>query len=142
MIELLILKRLYNNTRYVITSTHSHISTGFQKLEKLNIKNCNLSFQAVVEVLCNYPLDYPNVLPSVFVRCNEMSRISQKQFNDNLQSYMSTLETGELCMGSGIMWIQENVSQWIEDGKDSDNTPGTCSPKAKCKYTGLSRLWI
>ena len=71
-----------------------------------------------------------------------MSLTSQKQFNEDLQSYIVTLESGELYIGSVMLWIQENVSQWIDEAKSSDNVPTSSCTKVKCKFTELSRLWI
>lgn len=101
-----------------------------------------LPFQCFTEVVCSIPLEYPEVLPSVFARCQFMSRISQKEFNECLLNYMRTLEEGDLCMSSVLMWIQENAEEWIDENKKDEDASTSSFTKTKCKYSGLSRLWI
>ncbi len=97
--------------------------------------------QGKLEISCEYPLEYPQVSPNVFVRCDQMSRSSQKQFNDCVQEFVKTLECGELCINSVISWIQEHAEEY----KGTDDDKGTVDhlePKVKVKFTGVSRLWI
>ena len=101
-----------------------------------------LPFQCFTEVMCSIPLEYPEVLPSVFARCQFMSRISQKEFHECLLNYMRTLEEGDLCMSSVLMWIQENAEEWIDENKKDEDASTSSFTKTKCKYSGLSRLWI
>ena len=101
-----------------------------------------LPFQCFTEVVCSIPLEYPEVLPSVFVRCQFMSRISQKEFNECLLNCMRTLEEGDLCMSSVLMWIQENAEEWIDENKKDEDASTSSFTKTKCKYSGLSKLWI
>lgn len=92
---------------------------------------------------CSYPLEYPQVLPQVFVRCDQMSRTAQRNINESLQCYMSTLEIGELHMNSIIFWIQEHMGKYLVNTlpDNAANSHGKTA-KVKLKYTGLSRLWI
>ncbi len=95
-----------------------------------------------MEVHCRYPHNYPNSLPEVHVRCDSMSRSSQKDINEKLHSYLTTFDSGELCMSSVVFWLQEHCAEFI-DCSAGGSEPSSPNPhKAKCKYSGLSRLWI
>ena len=93
-----------------------------------------------IESRCSLPLEYPDVLPKVYVSCSAASRSQQKEFNDKLDEFVSSQPLGELCLSSILMWIQEKAPHLIKLGPQNE----TKSPikRQKSKHTGISRLWI
>lgn len=68
-----------------------------------------------------------------------MSRQNQKQLNDDVTTYINSLERGELCMSSVLMWLQENLQGYVDEDAQVRQVD---SKKERSKHTGLSRLWI
>ena len=94
-----------------------------------------------VSVQCSLPHDYPQVPPQVFVTSDALSRQHQKELNEALNIYMEDLERGDVCMTPCLMWLQENCGQYLDmPGNNVDELD--TKKNLKCKWTGVSRLWI
>lgn len=60
----------------------------------------------------NLPHDYPASEPDIYVRSDKLDRNQQHILNSDLASYISTLERGDICTYSAILWLQENASRY------------------------------
>lgn len=84
------------------------------------------------------PITYPHDLPEIFARCASLSREKQALLNQRLVQCLTDQVKGEPCLTAALMWLQENAAEYITE--DEELTANNTSPK--CKFTGLSRLWI
>ncbi|KAK3100800.1 hypothetical protein FSP39_025469 [Pinctada imbricata] len=92
-----------------------------------------------VELVCNFPHDYPNVSPTVFTRCPLMSRENHKRLQEDLHQYIQSLDRGEICMYSVVEWIQEHLQNYTQE----EDTQSPVETKQKREEDGtLTRLWI
>lgn len=78
---------------------------------RLFIKNDDVD-----SLLVNFslPHEYPKELPDVDLKCDSFRRESQKQINDLLNVFLTTLEKGEECIVTIIQWLQENWPKFFE----------------------------
>ncbi|XP_053918887.1 RWD domain-containing protein 2A [Cuculus canorus] len=91
-----------------------------------------------VELQVLLPHMYPHVAPQLFARSNTLHRQQQLQLNTGLTSYVSSLDSGELCIYEAVQWVKENSLPYLEEGKIS---PGSASREVMIKET-LHRMWI
>ncbi|KAL7643335.1 UNVERIFIED_CONTAM: hypothetical protein RMT77_006627 [Armadillidium vulgare] len=59
------------------------------------------------------PVFYPNELPDIYVRSNELSRQTQLELNAELNLFLESLEKGDLVIGSIIAWLQERSDEFL-----------------------------
>ncbi|KAB7504901.1 RWD domain-containing protein 2A [Armadillidium nasatum] len=67
------------------------------------------------------PVFYPNELPDIYVRSNELSRQTQLELNAELNLFLESLEKGDLVIGSIIAWLQERSDEFLM--KDVNKLP-------------------
>ncbi|KAL3878371.1 hypothetical protein ACJMK2_030730 [Sinanodonta woodiana] len=95
--------------------------------------------RTVVELVCNLPHDYPAVAPAVFTRSSNMNRENHRRLNEDLHSFVLSIERGEICMFLVVEWIQENIKNYlIKDVSAEDNT----AIKDMRVDTVFTRVWI
>lgn len=101
---------------------------------KIAQKDC----KSTIELVCQFPHEYPSVVPVVYARAPNMSRENYKRLNDDLQNFILNLERGELCILSVIEWIQENLDKYEMESElhKSNSVP------QKEEDSILTRLWI
>lgn len=87
----------------------------------------------------NLPHQYPAVQPTVFVRSQTLSREAQHCLNQDLLTYLKTIQEGDLCIGPVVTWLQENGGSFFEDYSETENTNET---SAETKDVKFARLWI
>ena len=79
------------------------------KPQQLNFTvKVELENHSLIELFCSFPHSYPRVKPESFVRSQVLTREAQKEINEDLGRYLSSLDCGELCVLPAIQWIQEN----------------------------------
>lgn len=84
--------------------------------------NGNPDENKTIDLSCYFPQEYPNIKPELFARSQSLNRENQKELNDDLNSHISTLETGELCSLAAIQWIQENGELYVTKS-EAEKTP-------------------
>lgn len=90
------------------------------------------------EINTNLPLEYPTQEPDIFVRNDSLGRVEQHSLNEDLSRYITSLPRDEICILSGITWLQENALNYIgkkqimSESKKSRNLAGEI----------WSRMWI
>ncbi|XP_067661573.1 RWD domain-containing protein 2B-like [Haliotis asinina] len=91
------------------------------------------------ELVCHLPHDYPHASPEVFLRSHHLNRETHTQLNEDLNEFLTTLDRGEICIGSLIEWLQENLPHYAQ----IQDTPVQQEKKALSKEdTVFTRLWI
>ena len=83
------------------------------------------SDRLAIDLSCYFPQDYPIIKPAFFARSQSLNRDVQKELNDDLSSYISTLDSGELCTLPAIQWIQENGDRYITRSRTERSTSET-----------------
>lgn len=69
----------------------------------------------VFDIYCSLPHDYPNEKPELYVRSPlSIDREGQKKLNQDLEDFLLTLESGELCIVPAIQWLQENALKYAD----------------------------
>ncbi|XP_069707032.1 RWD domain-containing protein 2A [Phaenicophaeus curvirostris] len=91
-----------------------------------------------VELQVLLPHMYPHIAPQLFARSNTLHRQQQLQLNTGLASYISSLNSGELCIYEAVQWVKENTLPYLEDDKISS---GIAAKEVVVKET-LHRMWI
>ncbi|ESO88493.1 hypothetical protein LOTGIDRAFT_165633 [Lottia gigantea] len=90
-----------------------------------------------VELVVHLPHEYPAVYPETFLRTQNTTRESSRRLNDDLSECMQSLEKGEICVGTLIQWVQENVENYFTEVQIEK------TEKSSDKIdTTFSRLWI
>uniref|UniRef100_A0A8D0DVW0 RWD domain containing 2A n=1 Tax=Salvator merianae TaxID=96440 RepID=A0A8D0DVW0_SALMN len=84
------------------------------------------------------PHDYPQVSPQLFARSDALDRQQQFQLNKDLTSYITSLESGELCICAAVQWLRDNSVNYLRSSKLSCER---ASPAGTVK-TFFSRMWI
>ncbi|XP_020627615.1 RWD domain-containing protein 2A-like [Orbicella faveolata] len=87
--------------------------------------DCESESHSAIDLSCYFPQDYPVVKPDFFARSQSLNRDVQKELNDDLSSYISTLDSGELCTLPAIQWIQENGDGYIVRSRTERSTSET-----------------
>lgn len=84
------------------------------------------------------PHDYPHASPQLFARSNALDRQQQLQLNKDLTSYVTSFESGELCILTAVQWLRDNSSPYLRNSKLS------CArmPGEKIAKTFFKRIWI
>lgn len=89
---------------------------------------------------CEYPSEYPSVLPQITVRCTGLSRAQQTQLHTDLNSYLVENCQGEVCVLSAVDWVKDNLQLFIKRSLSAAPAPKKeSSPRPPEVF---SRLWI
>ncbi|XP_029027490.1 RWD domain-containing protein 2B [Betta splendens] len=92
-----------------------------------------------VTVSCQYPSEYPSVLPEITVRCSSLSRAQQTQLHSDLNAYLTANCRGDACVLSAVDWVKDNVRLFITR---SLATAPACKKESAPSQEVFSRLWI
>lgn len=109
--------------------------------------DCESESYLAIDLSCYFPQDYPNIKPEFFARSQSLNRDFQKELNDDLISYISALDSGELCTLPAIQWIQENGDQYVAKSRterstsETENNSQYSELKSK-KGTIFLRMWL
>ncbi|XP_065210571.1 RWD domain-containing protein 2A [Planococcus citri] len=98
----------------------------------INIKLDNVS----LEFLVTLPRTYPNTVPQIIVRSNQLNRYQQNDLNEGLNQYITSLDRGMICMCESICWVTDNLQKYYDDKK---NEPQSSQSEQKVVF---SRFWI
>ncbi|XP_021364383.1 RWD domain-containing protein 2B-like isoform X2 [Mizuhopecten yessoensis] len=109
-----------------------HKRVGFS----INVTSVSSDSKVGVELVCNFPHEYPHVAPVVFTRSPLMNRENHQRLNEDLSEFINSIERGEICIFSVIEWLQENVDQYLVTIEKKD------APSVKEVDTIFARLWI
>ena len=84
------------------------------------------------------PPEYPDCEPDIFVRSENLKRDKQHALNEELMSYISSLERGEICIGLAVQWLMEHGEEYfIHEQVEPPNT----EPKKEVDFL-FTRYWI
>jgi len=109
--------------------------------------DCESDSNSAIDLSCYFPQDYPIVKPEFFARSQSLNRDVQKELNDDLSSYISTLDSGELCTLPAIQWIQENGDRYITRSQ-TERSPSETENNSQCneskskKGAVFLRMWL
>ena len=102
-----------------------------------------------VELFCTLPQDYPKDKPDLFARSQQLNREVQKEMNSALEFYLSTIESGELCVLPAVEWIQENAVSFLSKSRTDRKSDIKSNRKDLCEIQGhtkrkahFSRMWL
>ncbi|KAK7097059.1 RWD domain-containing protein 2B-like [Littorina saxatilis] len=93
-----------------------------------------------LELVCNFPHEYPSILPEVFTRAPAMDRESHRHLSEDLHEFISSVETGQIIVGSVIEWLQENAHRYLKEDLDLKNS--SSRQISNKEETSFTRLWI
>ncbi|XP_038213131.1 RWD domain-containing protein 2A [Zerene cesonia] len=93
-----------------------------------------------LEISINLPTFYPDDEPDIYIRCNQMNRQQESRLNRGAMDFIKSTHNHEACIYSIVAWIQENIEQFTEVEKNSqelidENTKYTEEVK-------FARYWI
>lgn len=86
----------------------------------------------------NLPHEYPAVRPDIFVRSQTLNRDAQHRLNQELLTFLKSIQRGDLSVGPAVTWLQEKGDDFF-DGNEDIETPQVSQ---KPKDTKFVRLWI
>ncbi|KAM3616207.1 uncharacterized protein V6R79_014324 [Siganus canaliculatus] len=89
---------------------------------------------------CEYPSEYPSVLPQITVRCASLSRAQQTQLHTDLNSYLAENCQGEVCVLSAVDWVKDNLELFIK--RSLSAAPAQKKESSPRPPEIFSRLWI
>ena len=75
------------------------------------------------------------------MRAPAMDRDSHKRLSEDLHEFLSSLETGQIIVGSIVEWLQENGHLYVKGDSDNSGKNGNHSQSSK-EETSFTRLWI
>lgn len=109
--------------------------------------DCESESHSAIDLSCYFPQDYPVVKPDFFARSQSLNRDVQKELNDDLSSYISILDSGELCTLPAIQWIQENGDGYIVRSRTERSTSETENKSQYSEYKSKKgalflRMWL
>ncbi|XP_044277617.1 RWD domain-containing protein 2A isoform X2 [Varanus komodoensis] len=84
------------------------------------------------------PQDYPQMPPQLFARSDALDRKQQLQLNKDITSYITSLETGELCIFAAVQWLRDNSTPYLKNSKVHCER----EPNKKVVKTLFTRMWI
>ncbi|XP_028274947.1 RWD domain-containing protein 2B [Parambassis ranga] len=122
-----------------LTSTGSPPSSRPQFLIKQKLDAADTETKVILS--CAYPPEYPSVLPEITVRCSDLSRAQQTQFQAQLNAYLMENCQGEVCVLPAVDWVKDNLQTFIN--KSLLAAPASkkeSSPQGAQEV--FSRLWI
>ncbi|KAK6168476.1 hypothetical protein SNE40_021000 [Patella caerulea] len=90
-----------------------------------------------VEFVVHLPHEYPSCQPELFLRTQDLSRTNSRKLSDDLIEYMQSLDKGEICIGSLIQWLQENVNEYVSEIPVEKSRTKTIQ-----QDNVFSRMWI
>ncbi|XP_070553664.1 RWD domain-containing protein 2B-like [Ptychodera flava] len=94
------------------------------------------------ELICSLPHQYPNTEPDIFIRCQLLSRQQQRQINEDLLSFIASLERGDICIGEAVQWVQDNREKYISESSAAEACAPVETEKPEVKDETFTRLWI
>ncbi|XP_075707072.1 RWD domain-containing protein 2B [Rhinoderma darwinii] len=124
--------RDYTEKRAAITPTFQIQFTLTMKLGDTD------NVQHVLSLHCSYPSHYPNVPPEIVVRSPSLVRSQQAQLNSDLNTYLISNCSGDVCMLSVTEWVQDNAETYLNTVTPTDNQQG----EATSEDAIFTRLWI
>lgn len=89
----------------------------------------------------NLPHDYPANEPDIFIRCDKLSRNQQHSLNKDLANFISSLDRGEICIGSAVAWLQENALNYVKVEESKPVVHNNATPE-ETKDGFFTRYWI
>ena len=94
----------------------------------------------VVEVVIALPPEYPKILPEIYVRSNELSRVNQTLINEDIGEYLEN-ETipEEPSVVAVISWLQEHSENYF---LKQNLTPASVERATVFSSNKFSRYWI
>lgn len=78
------------------------------------------------------PSSYPEIKAEVSVHSGKLNRSSQDEINQELSAFQSSLEPGELYIGSLVEWVKEHFPSQASEEVPSLTT--TNSTNIKCRF--------
>lgn len=78
--------------------------------------------------------DYPNALPDIYLRHSEMSRTQASALNKACCDYLATLERGEPCIYSAVVWLQESAQNFTTNIVETKSDDGVNSSEKLVRY--------
>ncbi|CAH2249242.1 RWD domain-containing 2A [Pelobates cultripes] len=84
------------------------------------------------------PHNYPKAEPQLFVRSSALDRQQQNILNKSLESYIMSLDRGELCITNAAQWLQDNISSYVQSAKPSEEAE-SCVDEITDTF---HRMWI
>ncbi|XP_068126698.1 RWD domain-containing protein 2B [Hyperolius riggenbachi] len=94
--------------------------------------------QHVLSLHCSYPPHYPNVAPEIVVRSSSLVRSQQTQLNSDINDYLKTNSSGDVCILSAVEWVKDNASAYLNPA--SPTNPQTQAVTSEDNI--FTRLWI
>ncbi|XP_074651190.1 RWD domain-containing protein 2B-like [Tubulanus polymorphus] len=91
-----------------------------------------------IELVCQFPHDYPAVKPELFVR-SPFSRSAHMNFNDDVHEHLLGFESGEICVYPLVEWIRENCEKYNADATVSRQTRSDNQGEEDSTFI---RIWI
>lgn len=67
-----------------------------------------------LEMCINLPSYYPDVQPNIQIRSNQLNRQEESTLNQNFNVYMTTCFAREVCIYTGILWLQDNIDNYCK----------------------------
>jgi hypothetical protein len=130
-----------SNSGFVVdnstATTNVHSITRFTLyLPISSISEATQQGQAIVELECSLPLEYPQEAPIISLRSSKFSRDSQSKALGSVLDLVAQLK-GEVCLIPVIQWIQENADKYFTTpSMQMDNE------KQKKEEERLIREWL
>ena len=95
-----------------------------------------------LELVCNFPHEYPSVLPEIFTRAPAMDRESHRRLSEDLHEFLSSLETGQILVGSVIEWLQEKAHLYLKEAPQQGGKTSPSQQTSSEEDKSFMRLWI
>ncbi|XP_051853288.1 RWD domain-containing protein 2A [Antechinus flavipes] len=95
-------------------------------------------FEGDVELQVAFPHNYPNAKLQLFGRSYSLDRQQQLQLNKDLTAYITTFDSGELCVCAAVQWIRDNSAPYFRKSKLFSEPV----VKRKIVKTMFHRMWI
>lgn len=92
-----------------------------------------------MEINISLPHNYPDEHPHASVHCPNLSRSGHENINQDLEGYLSSQESGTLCIGTLVEWVKDNIEKYLR--ASTQPIPTEQETKFTSKTKNL-RLWI
>ncbi|XP_053561965.1 RWD domain-containing protein 2B [Bombina bombina] len=123
---------------YAEKKTTNIPSSKIQFTVNVELENTTADKEAL-SLYCSYPLNYPAVPPEITVRSHLLGRPQQAQLNADLNTYLKSICSGDVCILSATEWVKDHASAYmIKVSAPSETQPDRCTPKD----VTFTRLWI
>ncbi len=113
-----------------VTETSSEIPPTLDFVINLCVKNLS------AEVHVTLPKQYPNLPPKIYLRSNQLSRNQQNSVNNDLETFLHSLDRGTICVYECISWIIDNILKYLpkEKPKHEVNRPAAVQRELFTRY--------